>query len=277
MNIENEIIMNEFSRRRRRRRRRSDFFDSDEEGENEIDDAYQCFITSEEEDDDDDDDDDINYILPRASMKKVVREIIAKVTSKKYQIAGLAFEILRQEATGYLLSLFNMSGKLMTHAGRKTIMTEDLQLLDEIKRDLCGPPSLPIKMCDYEEEMNLYIEPRKYAMTKKRANKKSLGKKKKKNIRKTTTPVTVETTNKEKKEECNKKRKIEELDKQEEEEANNQRIRREKREELRKKSKQIQEESAALISKYRHNPDEFHYELEIEEEEDMIEEKFSPF
>lgn len=272
MNIENEKIMKEFSRRRRRRSS-SGFFDSDEEGENEIDDAYQCCITSEEEEEDEDD--DINYTLPRASMKKVVREIIAKVTGKKYQIAGLAFEILRQEATGYLLSLFNMSGKLMTHAGRKTIMTEDLQLLDEIKRDLCGPPSLPIKMCDYEMEMNLYIEPRKHAMTK-RVNKKSLGKrkKKKKKIRKTT-PVTVETTNKEK-ELCNKKRKIEELDKQEEEEANNQRIRREKREELRKKSKQIQEESAALISKYRHNPDEFHYELEIEEE-DMIEEKSGPF
>ncbi len=280
------------------------FIDSDEEDEDEIECEYQEMMNHATVESEESDDEDVDYNLNRSVMKKVVREITAKISGRKLQIAGKAFEVLRQEATNLMIGLFRCAKKPMTHAKRTTLLPSDIEFILDLKRELCGPasdlkkPQSPPQIdsdysrksensrekCRYEntsiiDSYDLCIEPSEYKRRQTIILKKNgLLNKVVKKAKKPTKPTIAKNKNKndvsvesmeveKEKKVSSKKRKLEKIqeDDNENEEAERLlKIRREKREELKKKSKQIQEESMALIKKYKHDPDEYQYELELD-------------
>lgn len=119
-------------------------FFSDEEEDS---DNYSCVIT-DDEDDEDDEDYDKSLQLPRETMKRIVREIAEKVVGKRMRISADAFEILRESATGQLTEVFRICNRLVTHADRNTIMSQDFEVLFNLIRDLYGPQHPLLKRND---------------------------------------------------------------------------------------------------------------------------------
>lgn len=100
-------------------------------------DTYSCVITDGEDDDDEEYDKSVQ--LPRETMKRIVREISEKVVGQRMRISADAFEIIREAATGQLTEVFRICNRLVEHANRNTIMSQDFNVLFNLIRDLYGP------------------------------------------------------------------------------------------------------------------------------------------
>jgi len=129
----------------------SDWIDSDDDddSQNQEDDSYNAIIT--EDDDEDDEDADKSFLLPRETMKRIVREITEKVVGQSMRISAEAFEIIRETVTGQLVEVFRMCNRCVEHAGRNTIMSQDFTILFSLIRDLYGPRHLLLRRDSIED------------------------------------------------------------------------------------------------------------------------------
>lgn len=232
---------------------------------------YDCVIT--DDDDEDDEEEDLSFVLPRETMKRIVREITEKVVGEQMRISGEAFEIIREAATGQLVEIFRMCNRFVQHADRNTIMSQDLKMLLNLIRDLYGPnhlllerdkndndlpetrttlnssigrknDNIPINEKKKKKKKISTLKPKKASLS----NKKTTSKRKTKNKKKLDDEEdnsNIEMDVEEKAKYGSKKRKLEQLDKIEEESrriAREKELREEDEEKIRMKKREKREE-----------------------------------
>jgi histone H3 len=90
------------------------------------------------------------HLLPRAPFQRLVRTILAGVTSEVTMFRTEALEAIQEAAEAYLVGIFEDTNLCAIHAGRSTIMNKDLHLARRIRGERFPqfenrPPPTPAK------------------------------------------------------------------------------------------------------------------------------------
>lgn len=73
-------------------------------------------------------------LLPKAPMERLIREITRDFSwSWNFRFTQSSVEALREAAEAYLVQLFEDTNLCAIHAGRRTIMSKDMQLARRIR------------------------------------------------------------------------------------------------------------------------------------------------
>ena len=69
-----------------------------------------------------------DLLLPKASVVRLVREVTQNLDKSEIRFQTLALLALQEASEAYLVSLFETGDKCRAHAGRQTMIDEDLKL-----------------------------------------------------------------------------------------------------------------------------------------------------
>jgi len=77
-----------------------------------------------------------NYLINRAPFQRLVRQICQDLNhTKEMRFQASAINAIQSAAEDHLIKVFEDSVQCMLHAGRKTLMTKDMQLAKRIRGD----------------------------------------------------------------------------------------------------------------------------------------------
>ena len=66
-------------------------------------------------------------LLPKASVARLIREVTQSLEKQELRFQTLALLALQEASEAYLVTLFETADKCRIHAGRQTVMDEDMK------------------------------------------------------------------------------------------------------------------------------------------------------